>query len=178
MAPHSTVVPFLGAPSQAGLGTSSQQKQEGEGKIKKPLERGLPPPADPAILTALPLAGASLPFSVSSTTSFFSFRSWKEQKSRRVTQIPADWVRQGADQVRKKNKTPSESARELAPLLAPTRPGIYLVATFGLLLGKGGSVLPERGSLKKRLLCFTSEHTELAACIRRAAAAALAECPS
>lgn len=104
MAPHSTAVPFLGAPSQAGLGTSSQQKQEGEGKIKKPLERGLPPPADPAILTALPLAGASLPFSVSSTTSFFSFRSWKEQKSRRVTQIPADWVRQGADQVRKKIK--------------------------------------------------------------------------
>lgn len=52
-----------------------------------------------AILTALPLAGASLPFSVSSTTSFFSFRSWKEQKSREVTPIPGVWVREAADQV-------------------------------------------------------------------------------
>lgn len=32
------------------------------------------------ILTALPLAGASLPFSVSSTTSFFSFKSLKGAK--------------------------------------------------------------------------------------------------
>lgn len=39
------------------------------------------------ILTALPLAGASLPFSVSSTTSFFSFKSLKGAKKKKETRM-------------------------------------------------------------------------------------------
>lgn len=85
-------------PLSAGLGTNLQQKQ-GERKTKRHWCTDCLAQQIAAILTALPLAGASLPFSVSSTTSFFSFRSWKEQKSREVTPIPDVWVREAADQV-------------------------------------------------------------------------------
>lgn len=75
-----TVLPFGRVPSQQGWRQSHSKKSEKREENKKYWCKGCLSLQTAAILTALPLAGASLPFSVSSTTSFFSFRSWKKQK--------------------------------------------------------------------------------------------------